>query len=1128
MHRLLQYAFLLALSSGAFCATRGNIVPSPGHDMWDAAAGFPGGYVSSLTQTTDGYIWIGTSKGLVRYDGVTFVLIRQSDPGRERKFPVFRVLADSKDQLWATDDHTHLFRYADGRLTGPLPDNGKHQFLPSLLGKTRDGHVLFASEVQGVVEYENGSAQVLLDASLVPRSPTAMAQTADGALWIGTRGAGLFRLNGTQGHPELQHFGALTNLKVNCLLPIGGSALLIGTDKGLLRLQNGNLSETHRELAGLEILSLASGHDGDVWIGSNGRVFKVHGRDIDQEGRIRTLADFKVRGPVSALFQDRDGDLWIGGPEVIERYRASGFTTYLGSAGLPCSNCGAIYIDRHDRAWFAPWDGGLFQLAQDSIHPIEAAGLKDDTVYSIAGGANDEVWVARKYGGVTRFRLRNYMLAATTYTRLNGQVSDSVYSIYRAPDGAVWAGTLHSGLSRFHNEIWHTFTTQEGLPSNTISAITGNGAGEIFVGTPSGLAVLKHDRWIAYTEQEGLPPGAITSLQLDDADTLWIGTTKGISFLHSGTVHVPLGMPDALYGEILGIAESNGWLWITTRDHVLRARCNALLRQSFEPGDYREFGLTEGLPSTEGVKRDRSVVKDDRGRIWLSLNKGISILQPSSLSRPAFPVTIRLDGILIDGRLVSSDLGVHIPAGRHRLTFRYAGINVSNPDAVRYRYRLDNVDLAWSEPTALREIDYTNVPPGQFRFQVIAQNPDGVWNEAGASLDFTILPAYYQTNLFRALCLGIFVALLWAAYQVRVRQLQQQEKKLRNVIETMPIFAWTALPDGSRDFANQQVQEYSGLSVEETNGSSWQGVVHPADLKQHLEKWHASLATGEPFQSEARYRRADGEYRWFLARGVPMRDEHGKIVKWYGVSTDIEDRKRAEQLQADLAHVNRVSTMGELTASLAHEIKQPIGAAVTNAEACARLLDHDQPDVLEAREAALEMVKDAARAAHIIDRVRSLYRKNSSNKEAVDVNEVIGEMLIILHRDAIRHSVTIRTDLTDALPKVTADRVQLQQVLMNLMLNGIQAMEKTGGSLTLKSRLDPEGKVLISVSDTGSGLPIDKIEQIFDAFFTTKPDGSGMGLAISRSIIESHGGRVWATANADRGATLHFTLPTLT
>jgi len=224
--------------------------------------------------------------------------------------------------------------------------------------------------------------------------------------------------------------------------------------------------------------------------------------------------------------------------------------------------------------------------------------------------------------------------------------------------------------------------------------------------------------------------------------------------------------------------------------------------------------------------------------------------------------------------------------------------------------------------------------------------------------------------------------------------------------------------------------------------------------------------------------------------------------------------------------MNRVSSMEELTASLAHEIKQPIGAAVTNAEACTRLLDCGQPDVLEARAAALEMAKDARRAADIIDHIRTLYRKGSSQMEMVDVPQVFDEMLIILRNEANSRSVTIHIEVADELPAVMADRVQLQQVLMNLMLNGIQAMEKTGGVLTIKAQLPEDCRVLISVSDTGIGLPTDKTEQIFDPFFTTKTEGTGMGLAISRSIIESHGGRIWATANSGGGATFHFTLPT--
>src|SRR5208283_4940841 len=354
------------------------------------------------------------------------------------------------------------------------------------------------------------------------------------------------------------------------------------------------------------------------------------------------------------------------------------------------------------------------------------------------------------------------------------------------------------------------------------------------------------------------------------------------------------------------------------------------------------------------------------------------------------------------------------------------------------------------------------------------------------------------------LCAASFLALLWALYRLRMQQLRRQERKLRDVIETIPTFAWTALPNGLVDFGNHHWQQYTGLSTEKTVGSGWQAAVHPKDLGRYAEKWRASLATGDPFENEERFRRAaDGKYRWFLTRAVPLRDQRGNILKWYGVSTDIEDRKLAEQLRADLAHITRVTTMGELIASLAHEINQPIAASIMNAKTCLRWLTREQPDLDEGREAAKRIVKDGTRAAEIIDNIRSMYKKSPPQRELVDVNDIIREMVALLRGEGTRYGVSIRTELAADVPKITADRVQLQQVLMNLMLNGIEAMKDTGGVLTIKSQRDQNGGLLISVSDTGVGLPAEKADQIFDAFFTTKPQGSGMGLSISRSILES-------------------------
>jgi len=656
---------------------------------------------------------------------------------------------------------------------------------------------------------------------------------------------------------------------------------------------------------------------------------------------------------------------------------------------------------------------------------------------------------------------------------------------------------------------------------------------------------------------------------------------------------------------------------------------------------------------------------------------------------------------------------------------------------------------------------------------------------------------------------------------------RRSERELRDVIESISAIAWIAAPDGSNTFVNRRWTEYTGLSVEETTGWNWKLAAHPEDIGRYLEKWRASLATGQPFEDEIRLRRAaDGQHRWFLSRGSPLQDEQGNIIKWFGVLSDIEDRKRAEallagekrilemvakgdslpeildglcrlveeqasgalasillvdgnrlrhggapslpkayteaidgaqigptvgscgtaayrgeqvivediatdplwtnyrevalphslracwstpifssegkviatfamyyqeprspslrdqeiieqithlsgvaiernltfeqlqrseaylaeaqklshtgtwawdpsekknlywseemfricgleprpkapdlgearsyihpddygrisasivkavrekadfveehvlvlpdgtlkhvqsighsvldetgqlveyvgtmrdvterkraekererlrQLEADLAHINRVSMMGELTASLSHELRQPLTAAIANAHACVLWLSRDKPDLEEAREATLRIIRDSSGAAEIIDRTRELYKKSPPRRESVEVNEIVGEMLVLLRGETNRYSIAVSKELAADLPKITADRVQLQQVFMNLMLNGIEAMKDLGGELTVKSQLCPDGQLMISISDTGVGLPAEKADHIFDAFFTTKSQGSGMGLAITRSIVESHGGHLWATANSAQGATFHFTLPT--
>jgi PAS domain S-box-containing protein len=364
--------------------------------------------------------------------------------------------------------------------------------------------------------------------------------------------------------------------------------------------------------------------------------------------------------------------------------------------------------------------------------------------------------------------------------------------------------------------------------------------------------------------------------------------------------------------------------------------------------------------------------------------------------------------------------------------------------------------------------------------------------------------------------------------------LRESEARFQAMADTAPVMIWTTGTDSLCNYFSKPWLDFTGRTMEQEVGLGWTQGVHPDDVQICFDCFLPAFHARKPFRMEYRLRRADGEYRWVVESGVPRYTVGGEFAGYIGSNIDITDLKRAEeererlrQLQAELAHINRVTTMGELTASLAHEIKQPISAALLDAATCLEWLNHDQPDIAEARQSAFRIIQDATRASEIIARVRSLFKKGEPQRELIDVNDTIREMIDLLRGEAGRHSASIHAELAADLPTIEADRVQLQQVLMNLILNAIDAVKESGvaGKLTITSRQSPDHEVLISVSDTGVGLPPEQADKIFDAFFTTKPQGSGMGLSISRSIIESHGGRLWATANSDRGATFQFTLP---
>ncbi len=739
---------------------------------WTSASGFNGGYVYSITQTKDGYLWIGTSNGLIRFDGVNFHDI-PVDPSESLANPsIISVASDSDGRLW-TSNGLQMLQLVDGHLKEGLPSRGRQPNQDVLISEGLNGGILYAAGVEGISAYDRGESRLLVKAGEVPSIPTALTETSNGTLWMGTR-TGLFVVEQRAGLRAVHRVAGLPDTTVVCLLPFDQTELLIGTNKGLW-IWNGNAIKRtgiQPEVGDRSISALARDLDGNIWIGTESGVLKTAPNSLRQT-TFRPVEKMADSMRVTALYEDREGNMWAGAADRIERYRGSAFTTYSFSGDVPSENGGPVYVDEESRTWFAPSVGGLFWFRRNEVQAVDCAGMKADGVYSLAGG-NGEVWVGRKRGGLTEVRAHGTSFECLTYTERNGMAQNGVYSLYRGPDGTVWAGTLNKGLSQLRRGRIKNFTANDGLPSNSISAIAGSSSGGIFVGTPNGLGELRGDHWIIYTAREGLPPGAIDSLFTDSTGTLWIGTTKGIAFLHDGVIQVNGKVPDPLSEDILGIAEANGWLWIATPDRVLRVRRDPLKKGILEENDYREYGAAEGLASVEGVKRNRSVVQDQLGQVWFSLNRGISVMQPPILARQSIPPLIHLERMVADEREVPLRDGIRLASGRHRLTFHFASVSLTNPDQIRYRYRLDDYDSSWSEPGPINEANYTNVPPGNFRFRVMARSADGIWCVHEAAVRFAVEPEYWQTRWFQLASFGAFCLLGGVLYRLRLVHLTRR------------------------------------------------------------------------------------------------------------------------------------------------------------------------------------------------------------------------------------------------------------------------------------------------------------------------------------------------------------------
>jgi PAS domain S-box-containing protein len=1103
------------------------------HTSWTARDGYSLGLVFAMAQTPDGHLWLGGEFGLFRFDGLRFM---PWQPPADEELPdkPYALLVSRDGTLWI-GTFAGLVSWNGSSLTS-YPEIGTG-FVTSLL-ETRDGTIwagVLAAKGQlcGVRE---GRAECHVQDGAFGRFVWSLAEDSSGALWAGAD-SGLWRWK--PGPPRRFDISAM---QLGDLSTSADGQLLVGIrGAGLKRLAGEKLetvpiqraANPAQRLAERDIKSnkLLRDRAGGIWIGTDGRGL-IHVQDGKADAF--TVADGLSGNIACSLFEDREGNIWFASERGLDRFRKLPVVTYSEPQGLSSDATKSVLATADGSIWLATNDGVTRWKDGKPVIFREGSGLPHLAAQSLYQDAAGRIWVGTN-GGLAYFE-------SGRFVPVDGPRSKEVFSMAGDEAGNLWL-SVNEGLSRFqHGRFVENFPwTDLGRKQQAKVVVPDSGGVWLSFWQDGGVLFFKDAKVRAtYSTAQGLGHGHVSGLRLDQDGAVWAATEEGgLSRIKDGriaTLTTANGLPcNTIHWSI---EDNHRSMWMYTGCglvRVLRDELDAWIADPARKIGTKLWGAADGV-TLRGVSPayfNPPVAKAADGKLWFVSGGGVQVIDPDHLPFNTIPPPVYIERIVADRNPYPVTDGLRLPELVRDVTIEFTALSLVDPRNMKFRYRLVGHDNDWHESVDRRQVSYTNLRPGDYHFHVKASNNSGVWNEKGAELRFSIAPAFHQTTWFRLTCAVLLVALVWGGFQHRVRRLRRERKQLREIIEGIPAMAFSVRPDGSPELVNQRWLDYSGLSTSTLDGSrGWESTIHPDDVEAHLEKWRTALASGEPFESEARHRNTSGQYRWFLAQAVPLRDKQGKIVKWYGTLTDVEERKQAEEererlrrLETQLAHTNRLSMLGELTASLAHEINQPIAAAIASAGACLRWLDREQPELDRAREAINRIKDDGKRAADIIAGVKSFYRKDGAPKRVLlDVNEVVREMLVLLHREAERHSVLMRTELAPALPAVRADRVQLQQVLMNLMVNGIEAMEGRGGELLITTGMG-EGGIMVSVSDSGVGIPADKLDQIFSAFVTTKPAGTGMGLAISRTIVESHDGKLWAEANPGAGATFRFTLP---
>jgi signal transduction histidine kinase/ligand-binding sensor domain-containing protein len=1003
------------------------------HTAWRVKDGFAIGRIFALAQTPDGYLWLGTTGGLYRFDGVRATPVRA--PGL------------------ATGTIRALFVASDGRLWVGGPSglaslkSGKVTQYPQLDGL----YVLSIAENLSGTVWAGGSAPggrseicgfsrngaSRCQSVNTPAFGLQLATDRHGEVWAADLSR-VWRLSKAS-LPAFQSKEPITGLSADPDAPDG---MIVLTSGGMIRLGGGQPGPVVSKAPPSASGALLKDRGGGVWIGTthNGLVHERAGR-ADAYGP----ADGLSGDYVYQFLEDREGDVWVATADGLDRFRDPAVATFTPRQGLSSLVVTSVLAARDGSLWFGNlagvdrWKDGRLTFYRnpsargggartparaplsEGAQPASFAfdpGLPRGAAGSLFEDSKGRVWVATSGGHVGYFQNGRF---ATPVDRSAAAMAQD----FAESDAGILVSFEQRGIGRWDGVSFRPVPWSPPGERFAKPILADLRRGGLWFGSfqGAGIGFLKGgvvSRRL--TPADGLGAGAIGQLQLDKDGTLWAATAGGLSRITDksvATLSSRNGLPcDSVMWMMRDDARA---YWLMTTCGLLRipaAEITAWIADPARQVPARLFDASDGvrIQPDYPVGAFPRVTKAADGRIWFTQYDGLSVIDPERLAINPLPPPVHIEDVTGDQMTYAAAPGLRLPPLTRYLAIDFTALSLAAPEKVRFRYRLEGFDKDWREVVSVRQAQYTNLPPGQYQFRVVASNNSGVWNNVGDALDVSIAPAWWQTDWFQLLVALAVVALI--------------------------------------------------------GGLSW------------------------------------------------LRIER--------VRKDREAERRQHALRLELAHASRLATLGHLTASIIHEVSQPLSGIITNANTARRMLALDPPNAKAAQVTTQRILRDGTRAADVIAKLRGMFVRRDAATELLDLAEVAQEVIDLSAHDLRRREVAVETRFQAGLPPVAGDRVQIQQVILNLLLNGADAMsgvEDRPRLLVITTEQDAQGAVRLSVKDVGVGLEDADPKRFFEAFYTTKPGGMGIGLSVSRSIIEGLEGAMFANPNQDAGATFGFWLP---